>query len=115
MPIYEYQCQACQKHMSVFVRSISNPAPGRCRFCQSDRLTRLLSRIATPKSEEARMEALADPSTLGGLDEHDPQSMARWMKNMASEMGEDLDDGMLEEMEAATDIRSAGEEGETVE
>ena len=115
MPIYEYRCEACQKHTSLFVRSISNPAPARCRFCQSDRLTRLISRIATPKSEEARMEALADHGALGGLDENDPQSMARWMKKMAGEMGEDLDDGMMEEMETATEPRNAEEEGGPVE
>jgi hypothetical protein len=47
------------------------------------------------------MERLADPATLGGLDENDPQSMAQWMKTMAGEMGEDLDSDMIEEMESA--------------
>ena len=36
------------------------------------------------------MEALADPSNFGDLDENDPQSMARFMKKMGREMGEDL-------------------------
>ena len=49
------------------------------------------------------MERLADPATLGGLDENDPQSMAQWMKTMAGEMGEDLDSDMIEEMESAND------------
>lgn len=53
-------------------------------------MERLLSRFASPKSEEARLEALSDPSNLGGLDENDPQSMARFMKKMGQEMGEDL-------------------------
>ncbi len=61
------------------------------------------------------MEALADPTALGGLDENDPQSMARWMKKMAGEMGEEFDDGMLEEMEAATDNPSAKDEDGMVE
>lgn len=115
MPVYEYRCDACQKLTSLFVRSISNPEPARCRYCRSDRLTRLISRVATPKSEEARLEALADPSSLGGLDENDPQSMARWMKKMAGEMGENLDDGMMEEMETATDNPNPGDEGGTTE
>ena len=33
-----------------------------------------------------------DPSNLAGLDENDPQSMARFMKTMGEEMGEDLGD-----------------------
>ena len=38
------------------------------------------------------MEALANPSHLGDLDEQDPKSMARFMKKMGREMGEDLGD-----------------------
>ena len=49
MPIYEYQCDACHKRTTLFIRSISNPEPARCQHCGSDRLTRLISRIATPK------------------------------------------------------------------
>jgi putative FmdB family regulatory protein len=101
MPIYEYQCDACRKRTTLFIRSISNPEPARCQHCGSDRLTRLMSRIATPKSEEARLESLADPSSLGDLDESDPKSMARFMKKMAVETGEDFDEGMLEELDQA--------------
>ena len=59
-----------------------------------------MSRFAAPKSEEARMEALADPSKMGGLDENDPASMARFMKKMGKEMGEDFGDEMDEAMES---------------
>ena len=85
--------------MSLLIKSISNPGPVRCPRCGSEALTRLLSRFATPKSEEGRLESLADPSRLGDLDENDPQSMARWMKRMGKEMGEDLG----EDFESAVD------------
>ena len=58
-----------------------------------------MSRFAAPKSEEARMESLADPSNFGDLDENDPKSMARFMKKMGSEMGEDLGSDLDEAME----------------
>jgi hypothetical protein len=58
-----------------------------------------MSQFASPKSEEARLEALADPSNLAGLDENDPQSMDRFMKNIGEEMGEDLGDDVSEAME----------------
>jgi putative FmdB family regulatory protein len=103
MPIYEYRCDACEKVMSLFIRSITNPPDVRCRFCHSERLTRLISRVVTPKSEERRLEGLADPSALGDLDENDPKSMNRWMKKMAGEMGEDLDDEALSEMDSMSD------------
>ena len=63
-------------------------------------MERILSRFASPKSEEARLEALADPGTLAGLDEHDPKSMARLMKTMGEEIGENLGDEILEAMES---------------
>jgi hypothetical protein len=51
-----------------------------------------MSRFATVKSEEARLEALADPSSFGDLDENDPASVARFMKKMGKELGDDLGD-----------------------
>lgn len=101
MPIYEYRCADCGKRMSVLVLSINSPAPASCKHCQGTRLERIMSRFAAPKSEEARLEALADPSNLGDLDENDPQSMARFMKKMGREMGEDFGDEFEQELEEA--------------
>lgn len=92
MPIYEYLCQDCRKRCSILVLNLRNPAPARCRHCGSSQVDRLLSRFAAPKSEEARLDSLADPGNLGGLDENDPQSVARFMKKMGEEMGEDVGD-----------------------
>jgi len=55
------------------------------------------------KSEESRLEDLADPSNLGDLDENDPKSIARWARKMGQEMGEDLGpeyEEMIDRMEA---------------
>src|SRR5437660_54579 len=101
MPIYEYRCETCHKQTSVFIRNISKPGALSCPFCHSERLVRLISRIVTPKSEEKRMETLADPANLAGLDENDPKSMNRWMKEMTGEMGEDLGADFGDEMESA--------------
>jgi len=65
-----------------------------------------MSRFATPRSEDARLEAAADPSQLGDLDENDPASVARFVKRMGQEMGEDLGDDLEEAMDEA-----AGEDG----
>lgn len=43
------------------------------------------------RSEESRIESLADPSKWGDLDEKDPKSMAKLMKRMGKEFGEDMD------------------------
>lgn len=36
------------------------------------------------------MDAMADPSALGDIDENDPKSLARFMKKMSGEMGEEM-------------------------
>lgn len=99
MPIYEYSCQECRKRSSFLVINPRRPRSIVCRHCGSLKLDRLLSRFAAPKSEEARLESLADPANLGGLDESDPRSVARLMKKMGEEMGKDPSDveAMLDE------------------
>ncbi len=115
MPIYEYRCLKCRRKMSFLVLSPSSFQP-QCKYCQSSELEQLFSRFAMPKSEEKRLESLADPSTFAGLDENDPASVARWMKKMGKEMGEDLGgdiDQLAEEaaQEAAGGAPAGGEEG----
>jgi putative FmdB family regulatory protein len=90
MPIYEYRCSDCRKKTAVFLRSFSEKSDPVCSHCGGRRLTRLFSRFASPKSEEARMERLADPSGWGGLDENDPKSVAQWTRKMGKEMGEEF-------------------------
>ena len=99
MPIYEYQCRACRKKMSALVLIRAREVDVRCTHCGSAEIERLWSRFSSPKSEEARMESLADPSALAGLDENDPQSVARFMKKMGREMGEDVGGDIEQAME----------------
>jgi hypothetical protein len=67
-----------------------------------------MSRFATVKSEDARLESLGDPSQYGDLDENDPKSVARFMKRMGQEMGEDLGD----DLDAAMDEAMADPNGD---
>ncbi len=99
MPIYEYACQECRRRSSFLIMNPRHPGSLVCRHCGSSKLERLLSRFAVPASEESRLESLADPANLGGLDESDPRSVARLMKKMGEEMGEDVSDveAMLEQ------------------
>ncbi len=75
-------------------------------------MSRLLSRVRVLRSEESRLEGLADPSKWGGLDENDPASVGRWMKKMSREMGEDLSNEEIDEMvDGAMEEASGGREG----
>lgn len=100
MPLYEYRCLDCKKRSTVLILNLTSPKPVSCTHCKSLRLERLMSRFASPKSEEARLESFADPNALAGLDENDPESMAGFMKKMGNEMGEDLGDDIEEALES---------------
>lgn len=101
MPIYEYRCNQCKRRVSILVMKVGDQQGLSCTFCKSKDLTRLFSRFATIRSEESRLESLADPSNLAGLDENDPKSMARWMKKMGRELGEDVGEDFDAEMDRA--------------
>jgi len=113
MPIYEYRCSDCKKRVSVFFRSLSSVDRGqaRCPECGGANLTRLVSRVRAIRSEESRLDGLADDSALAGLDENDPKSMGRWMRKMASEAGED----MPPEFDEVVGRLESGEDPENIE
>ncbi len=90
MPIYDYRCEACRKRFAVFFRSYSEIAPVTCQHCGGEQVGRLAPRVAQLTSEDARLDRLSDPSSLGDVDENDPASVARWAKRLGREMGEDL-------------------------
>ncbi|HVQ74976.1 MAG TPA: zinc ribbon domain-containing protein [Candidatus Binatia bacterium] len=109
MPIYEYECHGCRRRVSLLVLTPSRAGAPQCPRCGSSDLSRLMSRFATVKSEDDRLDALADPGQYGDLDENDPRSVTRFMKKMGQEMGEDLGDDLDSAMEEA--MEEGGEGG----
>jgi putative FmdB family regulatory protein len=113
MPIYEYLCPACHNrvnlHMTYAEYGVKRAI---CPVCGGKDLKRLISRVRVAKSEEQRLEAAADPSAyLGGVDENDPKSIARAMKKMGREMGEDLPP----EFDEITNRLESGESPDAIE
>lgn len=98
MPIYEYRCAECKRKFERLVLRAEEKPDLRCPHCKSEQVRRLISRFASIKSEEARLESLTDPSHLAGLDENDPASMARWLKRMGGELGEDISREEIDQM-----------------
>lgn len=100
MPIYEYRCEDCGRTSEFLLIKTDKTFIPQCNRCKSKKMSRVLSKVRVIRSEESRMESLADPSKWGGLDEKDPKSMAKWMKRMGKELGEDME-GMDEEVDQA--------------
>ncbi len=115
MPIYEYECDKCRKRTSFLTTRVSEKVDAKCKHCGSPKMHRLMSRFAMPRSEEARLDQLADPSKFGDLDEKDPKSVARMMRNMGKEMGDEFGgaefDEAVNELESGGDLDDGGESG----
>jgi putative FmdB family regulatory protein len=113
MPIYEYRCQACGRTSSFLFLSQNESMTQVCQRCGSPSLERVLSRVHVRLSEETRLERLADPSAWAGVDENDPKSVAKVLKKMGQEMGEDFPGEVDELVEEAMDSQAADATGET--
>lgn len=113
MPIYEYFCGDCRQRVSVFFRTFSEASDeaARCPTCQGSRLRRLVSKVAVLKSEESRLDNLADPALMSGMENEDPRALAGFMRRMSDEMGEPLDAEMTE----VIDRLEAGESPESID
>ena len=110
MPIYEYRCRDCRRKSVFITLSVRSTLEPKCKKCGSLNLEKLVSRVAVSRSEESRLESLADPAKLSSLDENDPQSVARWMKKMGKEIGEDAGEDFDQSIDEAMEEAESGEE-----
>ena len=91
MPTYDFICNTCEKRFDVFLTfSEYGKTSVACAHCGSERVRRRMTRVRIAKSEESRMDSMADDfSGMEGL-EDDPKALGRMMRKMGREMGEDL-------------------------
>ena len=76
MPIYEYRCEDCGRISEFLLMRSDEVFTPQCKRCKSKKMSRVLSKVRVVRSEESRMENLADPSKWGDLNENDPRVMA---------------------------------------
>lgn len=111
MPNYSYRCLDCKKPFALFLSYQEyGHKPIHCPHCESKNVARRLSRVRFARSEDSRLESLADPSQLAGI-EDDPKAMAKLMRQMSSEMGEDIGP----EFNEVVDRLEAGQSPEDIE
>jgi putative FmdB family regulatory protein len=113
VPAYDFRCKACGHTFTIALDNYAelDRLEPQCPSCGSGKLSRLIRRVTVVTGEETRIERLADPSRLAGLDEDDPRAMGRLMREMASEVGEDLGP----EMNEVIGRLEAGEDPEAIE
>lgn len=112
MPIYEYRCRDCKRRVQILTLRASEKVDPLCDRCGGRNLDRLMSRFALSRSEESRLDSLADPSSFADVDENDPRSVARWMRRMGKELGDEVGGPEFDEM---VDELESGEEPDASE
>jgi len=94
MPVYEFRCNACGRKVALRYASIAEYAAATpaCPRCQSTDLTRLISRVAIKRSLTSRLFSsdLDDDSSLDDLENADPATLGRMLREMGDEVGEDM-------------------------
>lgn len=111
MPNYEYRCRNCKRRFEIFLsyREYGSHKVA-CPHCQSEDVQRRIGRIRIARSEESRLENLADPGMLEGL-ENDPKSLGRMMRQMSGELGEEIGP----EFDEVVDRLESGQSPEEIE
>jgi putative FmdB family regulatory protein len=91
MPTYDFICNNCQQRFDIFLTFAEyGKKTVTCAHCNSKNVRRRMTKVRIAKSEESRMESMADDfSGFEGL-EDDPRTMGRMMRKMGKEMGEEM-------------------------
>ena len=91
MPTYDFICNNCNQRFDAFLTFAEyGKKKVKCAHCGSKNVRRRMTKVRIAKSEESRMDAMADDfSGFEGL-EDDPKAMGRMMRKMGKEMGEEL-------------------------
>ena len=112
MPTYDFICNKCKQRFETFLTFAEyGKKTVTCAHCGSKNVRRRMTKVRIAKSEESRMDSMADDfSGFEGL-EDDPQAMGRMMRKMGKEMGED----MPPEFDEVVDRLEKGQSPEDIE
>jgi putative FmdB family regulatory protein len=111
MPDYSYRCLDCKKRFEIFMTYREyGMHPVACTHCGSTNVQRRINRVRFARSEDSRLENLADVDNLDGL-EDDPRALGKMMRKMSNEMGEE----MGPEFDEVIDRLEAGQSPEDIE
>ncbi|HMB22592.1 MAG: FmdB family zinc ribbon protein [Chloroflexota bacterium] len=112
MPTYDFLCNSCAQRFDVFMTFAEyGKKTVTCAHCGSKDVRRRMTKVRIAKSEESRMDSMADEfSNIEGL-ENDPKAMGQMMRKMGKEMGEDVPP----EFDDVVDRLEAGQSPEEIE
>lgn len=112
MPTYDFICNSCNQRFDLFLTFAEyGKTPVSCAHCNSKDVRRRMTKVRIARSDDSRMDSMADDfSGFEGM-ENDPQAMGRMMRKMGKEMGEDLP----AEFDEVVDRLESGQSPEEIE
>ena len=105
LPLYEYTCKNCGKPLILLIGVVIESDEEKCAHCGSSQIERVPSRVQRARSEDERLDDLADRVERIG----EPETY-REMRHHVREAGEALDDSAADEMEEMLEL---GEDGDS--
>ena len=106
MPLFEFTCQNCRKQFTFLSGVIAENSEPRCPVCGSEDLKKLVSRFTRGRSDDARMEAVAEKMESRDLD--DPTELSRFAREMGRELSAESGEDMTGEIEEMIEEESRG-------
>ena len=99
MPVFEFRCGDCGVKFSALVGMTAERDDLSCPKCSSKNASRLVSRFARLRTEDDRIDEIADG--LEGMGDPDsPAQMRRMVREMGKAMDDDVSDDIEEMLEA---------------
>lgn len=94
MPVYEFRCNACGRKVALRYKTVADyeSATPACPRCHSTDLTRLISRVAIRRPLTSRLfsDDVDDDTAFDDLDDADPATLGRMLREISDEVGEDM-------------------------
>jgi putative FmdB family regulatory protein len=99
VPVYEFACAACGNRFALLIGVVADDDEDACPKCGSRDIKRVPSRVQRARSEDERLDDLADRVERMG----EPETY-REMREQIREAGEALDDSAADEMEEMLEL-----------
>jgi putative FmdB family regulatory protein len=90
MPNYDFRCLKCRKRFERFIAYADyETTQVVCPQCGASEVKRIIGRVRMTRHSMQHLAEIADPTNLDQL-ENNPQALGHTMREMQSEMGEDM-------------------------
>lgn len=99
MPIYEYECRACDAQFQSLIMKNEEEEGLACPKCHGKRLKKLISRVVYHVSEQDRLDAYDPSASQNDSFFKDSRNIGLSAKKRARQMGVDLGSGFEEKLE----------------